>query len=78
MEPYPIPKGLEISEEDMKRGTLEALSTFTINEDGTLSLQEIDGYPVDREPSAEEEQEQAPASREDVIKGFVQGQMGQQ
>lgn len=66
---------MEISPEDQKRGTVECLVEFAINEDGSLSPTTIDGVSVEEAPAEEESTEEAVPSKESTIADFVQGQM---
>jgi hypothetical protein len=50
----PIPEGMELPPDIEPGGTFEALATVALNDDGTLSIKELDGNPL---PDYEEEKE---------------------
>lgn len=61
---------MEITPEDIKRGSLECLATFEISEDGSeLELKDIDSHPVAEEGESEEEVDDAPV---EVVPGGPQ------
>lgn len=74
-----IPKGIEV---DMESGVYEGLATFTLNEDGTMTLTEVDGVSVSEaeEPEEKEEEEKEPQAEEkgdESIANFVSTRMKQ-
>lgn len=86
-----VPEGMDITPEDMKRGEVEVLAAFSIEEDGTkLSLKTIDGMPVEAEKEEEGEGEDMEEeggkmekggnmpSKEETIGDFVRGQLASQ
>jgi hypothetical protein len=80
----PVPAGMEITPEDMDRGEVEVLATFSVDEDGMeLTLKSIDGMPVEEmeeeETEMEEEETEMEAegmpTEEETIGDFVRGQL---
>ena len=82
-----IPEGMEITPEDMDRGEVEVLASFSIGEDGMeLTLKSIDGMPIEAEmddeemDDMEEGEEMATEmmpTEEETIGYFVRGQLAE-
>jgi hypothetical protein len=80
----PVPAGMEITPEDMDRGEVEVLATFSVDEDGMeLTLKSIDGMPVEEMEEEETEMEEGEIemeaegmpTEEETIGDFVRGQL---
>lgn len=52
----PIPEGMELPPDIKPGGTFDALATVSLNEDGTISITELDGHAL---PEYEGEKEEA-------------------
>ena len=76
---------MEITPEDMDRGEVEVLASFSIGEDGMeLTLKSIDGMPIEEEMDEEEDEEMEEGeemateempTEEETIGDFVRGQL---
>jgi hypothetical protein len=84
----PVPAGMEITPEDMDRGEVEVLATFSVDEDGIeLTLKSIDGMPVEEMEEEEDMEEgemeegeiemeaEGMPTEEETIGDFVRGQL---
>jgi hypothetical protein len=71
-----IPMGMELSPQDVDRGTIEEISTWSVNqEDGTLTLVDLAGFDPAGEAEATEGKttEGAIPSEDETLEQFVNG-----
>jgi hypothetical protein len=68
---FKSPSGWEVPQDAQPGKPFSAVGTFTMDEDGTITLTEIDGSPIEAPEMEEEEEETVEVEEEETEPGMT-------